>query len=45
LVQYVKDIAEEILTNDPQLNRNENAIFKIIIKQMNKGFEDFGSIS
>lgn len=45
LIQYVKDIAEEILENDPELSNENNHVFKTYIKEMNKNFEDFGDIS
>jgi len=45
LVQYVKDIAEEILEDDPKLSKNENTVFKLNIDKMNKGIKDLGEIS
>ncbi len=45
LIQYVKDVAAIILEIDPQLSQNENLIFAINIKEMNKGKVDFGLIS
>lgn len=45
LIQYVKDVAAEILDNDPQLEKETNYIFSLNIKEMNKGKTDFGLIS
>jgi ATP-dependent DNA helicase RecG len=45
LIQYVKDVAADILDNDPQLEKEANYIFSLNIKEMNKGKTDFGLIS
>ncbi len=45
LIQYVKDVAAEILDNDPKLEKETNYILSLNIKEMNKGKTDFGLIS
>lgn len=45
LVQYVKDVAAKILDEDQQLTKDENHVFSLNIKEMNKGKVDFGLIS
>lgn len=45
LIQYVKDVAAEILDDDPQLEKETNYVFSLNIKEMNKGKTDLGLIS
>jgi ATP-dependent DNA helicase RecG len=45
LIQYVKDVSAAILSDDPQLIKDEHHIMSLNIKEMNKGKVDFGLIS
>jgi ATP-dependent DNA helicase RecG len=45
LLQYVKDIANQILETDPELQKPDNHVMAIQIREMNKNKIDFGKIS
>ncbi|MDD2385870.1 MAG: ATP-dependent DNA helicase RecG [Bacteroidales bacterium] len=45
LLQYVKDIATEILEKDPELTESENHVLAVQLKEQNKGKIDFSKIS
>ncbi len=45
LIQYVRDIAEEILDNDPTLNNNENMLLVKQLKKISNKKIDFSVIS
>jgi ATP-dependent DNA helicase RecG len=45
LIQYVKDIAESVLDEDPNLHSDKNLVLVNQLKEMNKDFVDFGLIS
>jgi len=45
LVQYVKDVAAQILSVDPALSSDSNHIMLLSLKELNKGKVDLGLIS
>ncbi|MDR2010407.1 MAG: ATP-dependent DNA helicase RecG [Bacteroidales bacterium] len=45
LIQYVKDIASNILDEDPNLDMDKNLVLKNELKEMNKNRVDYGQIS
>ncbi len=45
LLQYVKDIATDILEKDPELTESENHVLAVQLKEQNKGKIDFSKIS
>lgn len=45
IVQYVKDVAAAILKIDPQLTKEENHVFSVILQELKKGKVDLGLIS
>lgn len=45
LIQYVKDIAAEVLNEDPELRSEKNLIMNKMLKEMNKDRIDYGQIS
>lgn len=45
LVQYVKDLAESILIDDPELKLENNSLMSEQVKKLNTGSIDFGKIS
>lgn len=45
LIQYVKDIAANVLNEDSDLSLDKNLILKIMLKDINKNKIDYGQIS
>jgi ATP-dependent DNA helicase RecG len=45
LIQYVRDIANEILDDDPTLEKPENVLLVKALKEFNKDKVDYGNIS
>ena len=45
LIQYVRDIANEILADDPDLAKPENELLLVALKNFNKNKVNYGSIS
>lgn len=45
LIQYVKDIAANLLNEDPELNSEKNLVLKNTLKELNRDKVDYGQIS
>ena len=45
LIQYIRDIANEILADDPDLAKPENELLLVALRNFNKNKVNYGSIS